>query len=148
MCTDSKICFKCGIKKPLSEFYKHPEMKDGHLNKCKECTKKDTKENRLKNHEYYCEYDMMRGNLPHRKKLRRKTTVKYRAIHPERMAIYDAVAHAIKKGVLVKPNRCQKCGSDKRIEGHHKDYSKPLEVEWLCSRCHRIEHANHSFSLV
>jgi len=39
----SKICFKCNTDKPLSEYYKHKEMGDLHLNKCKSCTKKDTK---------------------------------------------------------------------------------------------------------
>ena len=55
-----KKCFKCGAEKPLTEFYKHPKMADGRVNKCKECNKKDVRENRAAKVDYYRGYDAMR----------------------------------------------------------------------------------------
>lgn len=49
-----KVCFKCGKIKSIDEFYKHPKMKDGHFNKCKECAKKDVhdKNDNIKNPDF------------------------------------------------------------------------------------------------
>lgn len=58
-----------------------------------------------------------------------------------------AVAHrlasaAIRNGELIRPTKCSKCGGSKgTIHGHHEDYYRPLDLTWLCSRCHRRRHA-------
>lgn len=57
-----KVCFKCGHRKLLSEFYKHKQTRDGHLNKCKQCSKVDAKKHREDNLEIIKEYDRNRPN--------------------------------------------------------------------------------------
>jgi hypothetical protein len=49
--------------------------------------------------------------------------------------------YAVWSGKIVKPAACEQCGSTGRIHGHHHDYSRPLEVEWLCTACHGRAHA-------
>lgn len=64
-----------------------------------------------------------------------------------RASVYHKVRSALSSGALVRPERCSKCGevpkktTDGRasIQAHHHDYSKPLDVEWICAKCHRKE---------
>ena len=59
-----KTCIRCGIDKELNDFYAHPQMRDGHLNKCKECCKliADAREKKLrKNSEEWCKNERIRS---------------------------------------------------------------------------------------
>lgn len=136
---DMKTCFKCNVEKPLSDFYEHHAMADGRLNKCKECTKRDVIRNRAANHDYYIAYDNERSKLPHRKKARRDYCPEFRKNNPEKYAAHKAVQCALRRGDLVKLP-CIICGSDS-VEAHHPDYSRPLDVVWLCVLHHRQTHA-------
>jgi hypothetical protein len=49
------------------------------------------------------------------------------------------VNEALKSGDLVKLP-CEVCGTTLRVEGHHEDYTKPLEVQWLCKKHRRQRH--------
>lgn len=49
---------------------------------------------------------------------------------------------AVGSGHVKKPDQCEECGSYGPLSGHHEDYSKALDVEWLCGRCHSGRHAD------
>ena len=58
-----KKCIKCGITKELEGFYLHNKMKDGHLNKCKDCCKEESKqrEEQLRKDPNWCEQEKLRS---------------------------------------------------------------------------------------
>jgi hypothetical protein len=132
-----KICAKCKLQKGDGDFYpSHPRW-------CKSCLKVN--------------YLTWQKNNPEKigamvRRWRVRHPEKYQAIvraasarmskrrwkeHPEKAQAYWDVHHAVKKGVLVKPEKCTICNTKKPLEGHHADYSKPLEVIWCCRQCHR-----------
>lgn len=152
-----KKCFKCNEVKHLSEFYKHKQMADGHVNKCKTCNKKDVKDNRDLKSDYYKEYDAWRfQNQPQVKDRHikyqsteggilkmRKSQKKWITNNPEKRAAHIILGNAVRNGKLTKPKECSVCGEFKpsrQIHAHHHDYTKPIDVTWLCSYCHKQEH--------
>lgn len=150
-----KVCFKCGINKPLSEFYKHPQMADGHLGKCKDCAKKDTLENRQLRGEFYKAYDRVRSYSENRKEQRReyqsRAAVKERqklrrkeweGRNKEKKAANTAVGNAVRDGRLFK-QPCFICGAIDDIKAHHYNYDTPLEVTWLCTKHHGEVHREY-----
>lgn len=120
---ETKTCFKCGRTLPITEFYAHKEMADGHLNKCKECTRRDVKRYRDESPEAELE-----------------TRLKTCASRPTMRNAHKALDAAIRSGKIVRPHVCSGCGcpdTEHRIEAHHYDYAHPLDVIWLCTPCHR-----------
>jgi len=112
-------------------------MGDGHLGKCKICTKADVAQHRAKNINKIRAYDRNRGN---RRPL--EHSYQYRKQFPERAAAMRAIAYAISKGSLDRPIACWYCGSGFCIEAHHSSYAKDmkLDVTWLCAACHKGLH--------
>lgn len=147
-----KKCIKCSMIKELECFYRHSRMADGHLNKCKDCTIIDTVNNYYKNIEYYREYDKKRQLDPKRIKNKKIYSKKFYILHPEKVKEYHEkwkglnkekrIAHnLIWAHVKDRPNKCELCDKNvKKIYAHHYDYSKPLDVIWLCSACHADVH--------
>ena len=133
---ESKNCFKCGEPKPLSEFYKHKQMADGHLNKCKSCSKKDASEHRQENLEKIRAYDKERGARQGKVYLS-----EYRKKYPNKAKAHRMVNYHKNAGNL-KQMPCEVCGKQK-VVGHHDDYSQPLNVRWLCQAHHKQWHAKN-----
>jgi hypothetical protein len=147
-----KQCFKCKAVLPKRFFYRHKMMGDGRLGKCKECTKTDVKLNRLQHIDHYIEFERKRWLDPVRKSKDdvRKSSKAYRLQRKRSRAekrnpmeqLKDTArrkaAEAIARGELVR-QPCRKCGAFP-THGHHPDYSRPLDVIWLCPTCHLRTH--------
>ena len=64
----------------------------------------------------------------------------YHFLHKDACHARSIVHKAIQQGELTKPSQCSICGRSKRLNGHHEDYSKKLDVLWLCASCHKRWH--------
>lgn len=135
--TREKVCFKCDRLLPISSFYRHSQMADGHLGKCKECARTDVRANYYTRREQYIAYERRRAKTEHRKKQQLLVLQKMRREHPERSRARAMVSRAISRGLLAR-GLCEVCGA--KAEAHHDDYARPLDVRWLCSTHHKSLH--------
>lgn len=128
-----RTCRTCKEEKTQMEFYS--STKGTLMAECKACVKARSKANRLANIEHYTAYEKARFQRPERKAQARKYLSERRPAE-KRRATY-LTSNAIRDGRLIR-QPCEVCGAEK-VEAHHDDYSKPLEVRWLC-RKHHLEH--------
>ena len=145
----TKRCSKCSRDLAFICFGMDRAGKDGLQGWCRECRSAYGRAHREKDRAWQTRY---RKTRPEKLKLSRaryrktplgkanhaRAMVNYRRAHPLRSIANSALSHAVGSG-RVKRLPCEACGAI-LSEGHHPDYSKPLEVVWLCLACHRAEH--------
>jgi hypothetical protein len=135
----TKRCSRCRVEKRLDEFRRNRTRSDGRQNRCKPCQIIGNREWAERTGNRRPSGDPEAKRQRNRKRLKR---------HPEKHRATKAVARALKRGEITRPECCESCGRDPGLNragqsllyAHHEDYSRPLDVEWLCATCHARHH--------
>jgi hypothetical protein len=130
-----KKCFRCGELKVFHQFYEHPRMADGRLGKCKECTKIDVRNCYRSSKVERAKYERARYQRPERRAYVQGMLKLHNVRHPDRYKARSMVKRAVRNGRLIK-SPCAYCGA-LEVQAHHDDYSRPLDIKWVCFACHR-----------
>ena len=138
----TKTCSTCACVLPLTAFSPHKGSSDGRQSRCRTCCNRVREESRRANPEPSRQAARL-YNRRHRKVKHERLRL-YNQAHPDRTAAVAAVQHAKYTGKLA-PQPCEVCGATERIQGHHDDYSKPLDVRWLCAIHHKAVHMDLRF---
>ena len=132
-----KACSVCKLEKPLDSFHRNSSSKDGRGCRCKSCSAIYDKNRagdpkRVEARKRYAKTDNGRiiGNRAKRKWIN-NNPIKRRA---------EKKVQSLRRSGKLKPLPCEVCGSDDIIHAHHCDYSKPLEIKWLCPLHHTAWH--------
>ena len=113
-----RLCSKCGLVKDESEFNRDKSRKDGLQCWCYDCQSPI----------------IQKWGREHPEKNREKVA-RYKKKNPDVVLAHNTVNNAIRAGTLVR-EICEVEDCDVIGQAHHDDYSKPLDVEWLCRKHH------------
>ena len=165
-----KKCSKCKKELSINNFGLNKNTKDGHRHYCKQCNKEfnkkynkrlDPKEkarrkaerDRKRELEFKKILNESKTNMTaeeclklhkqeqeRKQKARKEYLIKYYQKNKYKVKAQAQLNRAVRLGKVNKPLKCSKCGEVARLHGHHEDYSKALDVVWLCQSCHQARH--------
>jgi hypothetical protein len=140
-------CKTCNTTKSAADFYA------GSKSTCKACVCERVRANRLAKIDHYRAFDKARASQPHRVAARKEyqrtaafaeshkaAAKRWRDRHPERRSAHVALDNAVRDGRVTPWPACAIPECDCKPEAHHADYSRPLDVVWLCTRHHKETH--------
>lgn len=141
------VCKKCGETDPESGFY------ESNSGTCKECVRASVRANRRLKISYYRAYDRKRYRESEERQehcraqgrryspeVKAEYQRQYRSKNKEKIQARAKTRKAMLSGKIQK-SPCHFCGTTEGLEAHHEDYSKPLDVFWMCRACHSKYHA-------
>lgn len=153
-----KCCRICGTEKIHESFNRDASYADGLRRECRECQHnhdkayRSTENYKTRRRAYVRAYKKRPDRKAWRKaynstergrRLAREAILRHESKYPNRKLARQMARNAIRAGILVRPSACELLGlighvqdHAGAIEAHHDDYSKPLEVRWLCKACH------------
>jgi hypothetical protein len=131
-----KLCRQCSEVKPLTEFYHFANGNPLHI--CKSCHKERMRLHRLSNPQVQ-ERERQRSKTPERRAHLRTVAMRWRQQNPKGYRAHNAANNAVRDRKLSR-QACQVCGTIEHVHKHHRDYTRPLDVTWLCAKCHRRLH--------
>lgn len=126
------FCSRCGLTKPIADFYLKRNGNPWAI--CRACRLVRQRQVYLNRAEYYKQYAKIYHQ--HNRKQKLQTLSDWQKRNREKCRAHWHRWKAERNGLLIRPAHCELCGAMVSLHAHHTDYSRPLDVEWFCSRCH------------
>jgi hypothetical protein len=131
-----KTCLECSTEKPLDDFHSNGQKRKSICRGCYAKNRRNWKsrggsrDREVVRHEH-------RERFAAKASEQREYYERSRKKDPEKRNARLVISMRIYRGTLTRPDACEDCGTKCKPQAHHDDYSKPLDVRWLCLPCHR-----------
>ncbi len=137
-----KACRKCGETDPIEKFRVNATMADGHSNHCRPCEAETARKRYYQNSEHV--KARVKARYATLTREQRQALGKRRLIrNAHKRKAHGQVNRALRRGDIQRKDTCEHC-ADPAEHAHHEDYARPLDVIWLCRKCHGLVHRKQS----